>query len=151
MDSIWMIIIFAIIAVISDKMDSKPKVKKPKQPPVIIMSPPDKKPVKVGDKLKQPLKPTKKLTIEIPDLKSAPVPKANDNVYREPDKVAIVTSKVKPPIPKKVVIEEIESQVVPATKLKNDQVKKPAVNDLRQAIIWSEILGKPRAYRHFRH
>lgn len=145
-----MIVLFIIVAVLSDKMGTKKKVPRKKMP------------VRIRPELK------------IPDIKGAPVAvKGNDKEYsgqiataekRDYNQSEILTKAKELAYAQQRMAEEAQIRLAEkrdyeiAAKLVDNNSK---INDdimvnlnpktARQAVVLAEILGRPRAYRHFRH
>lgn len=113
----WVVLLFAIIAIVSDRMDSK---KKP---------PPKKIPLP-----RQP----RRTPIEIPELKNEPR-RTDKIIYQEHETVNVE--------------EQLRKQAEEARLREQELEKKrrilPPLNPvtMRDAIVLSEIIGKPKAYR----
>ena len=141
MDSFWVIVLFILFAIFSDRKDKKKPVPKRRVPDFPQRPLPD---------IPQPKRERRK--IEIPELRGAPpLPdirttaevetrdaiRAQQELYQE-----MLRRK------KKQQREQAESRV---EKQQAEQMPAPqsmvTLNNLQQAVIWAEILGKPKARR----
>ena len=140
MDSFWVIVLFILFAIFSDRKDKKKPVPKRRIPDFPQRPLPD---------IPQPKQERRK--IEIPELRGAPplpdiqttaevetqdVIRAQQERYQE-----MLRRKKKQ---REQAEKRAESQRVEQTQAPQNTV---TLSNLQQAVIWSEILGKPKARR----
>jgi len=141
MDSFWVIVLFILFAIFSDRKDKKKPVPKRRVPDFPQRPLPD---------IPQPKRERRK--IEIPELRGAPsLPdiqttaevETQDAIRAQQERYQEMLRKKK-----KQQREQAESRV---EKQRAEQMPAPqstvTLNNLQQAVIWSEILGKPKARR----
>jgi len=141
MDSFWVIILFILFAIFSDRKDKKKPVPKRRVPDLGRRPLPD-------IELPRP----KQEKFEIPDLRGAPqMPdiqttaevETQDAIRAQQERYQEMLRRKK----KQKQREQTERQAA----LQNAQRQYPhtqlTLNNLQQAVIWSEILGKPKAKR----
>ena len=135
MDSFWVIVLFILFAIFSDKKGSKKPVPKRRTPDMPRRPLPD---------ILQP----RREKIEIPELRGAPSLPDVMTVPQVQDREAILAEQQR--------YQEMLRRQKRQTEARQREKSKPApvaevptvsLNTLQQAVIWSEILGKPRAYR----
>lgn len=174
--SIWVIVLFAIMAILSDKLGKK---KPPQKMPRPFPSRDE------GSKLPPPMpspwgtaKKEGNFPFKIPDIKGAPLPKgATDEggVYREPgtkmqdmleayreemaDKARTAAYEAKRQEEEAAIRAEEEAIYEKQAGLKKSRPSENILprftkEQVQQSIVMAEILGKPKAYRHrspYRH
>ena len=141
MDSFWVIVLFILFAIFSDRKDKKKPVPKRRIPDFPQRPLPD---------IPQPKRERRK--IEIPELRGAPsLPdiqttaevENRDAIRAQQERYQEMLRKKK-----KQQREQAESR---AEKQQAEPMPAPqstvTLNNLQQAVIWSEILGKPKARR----
>ena len=141
MDSFWVIVLFILFAIFSDRKDKKKPVPKRRIPDFPQRPLPD---------IPQPKRERRK--IEIPELRGAPsLPdiqttaevETRDAIRAQQERYQEMLRKKK-----KQQREQAESRV---EKQQAEPMSAPqstvTLNNLQQAVIWSEILGKPKARR----
>ena len=141
MDSFWVIVLFILFAIFSDRKDKKKPVPKRRIPDFPQRPLPD---------IPQPKRERRK--IEIPELRGAPpLPdirttaevETRDAIRAQQERYQEMLRKKK-----KQQREQAESR---AENQRAEQMPAPqsmvTLNNLQQAVIWSEILGKPKARR----
>ena len=141
MDSFWVIVLFILFAIFSDRKDKKKPVPKRRVPDFPQRPLPD---------IPQPKRERRK--IEIPELRGAPpLPDIQTTAEVETqDAIRAQQERYQEMLrrKKKQQREQAESR---AEKQQAEQTPAPqsmvTLNNLQQAVIWSEILGKPKARR----
>lgn len=168
--SIWVIVLFAIMAILSDKLGKKKPPQKMPRP-----FPPRDEGSKLPPPMPSPWGTAKKegnLPFEIPDIKGAPLPKgATDEggVYREPgtkmqdmleayreemaDKARAAAYEAKRQKEEAAIRAEEEAAYEKQAGLKKSRPSENILprftkEQVQQSIVMAEILGKPKAYRH---
>ncbi|BAL83889.1 hypothetical protein SELR_21810 [Selenomonas ruminantium subsp. lactilytica TAM6421] len=136
MDSFWVIVLFILFAIFSDKKGGKKPVPKRRTPDLPQRPLPD-------------IAPPRREKIEIPELRGAPpLPNVMTTPQvQERDAILAEQQRYQEMMRRK---KRQERTAVPQEKQNvAAQTRQPAIglNTLQQAVIWSEILGKPRAYR----
>ncbi len=136
MDSFWVIVLFILFAIFSDKKGKKKPVPKRRTPDLPRRPLPD---------ILQP----RREKIEIPELRGAPSLPDVMTVPRVQDRDAILAEqqRYQEMLQRKKRQEQLDGRQERTAAAA--QAGQPAhdLNPLQQAVIWSEILGKPRAYR----
>ena len=141
MDSFWVIVLFILFAIFSDRKDKKKPVPKRRIPDFPQRPLPD---------IPQPKRERRK--IEIPELRGAPsLPDIQTTAEVETqDAIRAQQERYQEMLrrKKKQQREQAESRV---EKQQAEPMPAPqstvTLNNLQQAVIWSEILGKPKAKR----
>ena len=141
MDSFWVIVLFILFAIFSDRKDKKKPVPKRRIPDFPQRPLPD---------IPQPKRERRK--IEIPELRGAPpLPDIQTTAEVETQDVIRAQQERYQEMlrrKKKQQREQAESRV---EKQQAEPMSAPqstvTLNNLQQAVIWSEILGKPKARR----
>ena len=141
MDSFWVIVLFILFAIFSDRKDKKKPVPKRRIPDFPQRPLPD---------IPQPKRERRK--IEIPELRGAPpLPDIQTTAEVENrDAIRAQQERYQEMLrrKKKQQREQAESR---AEKQQAEPMPAPqstvTLNNLQQAVIWSEILGKPKARR----
>ena len=141
MDSFWVIVLFILFAIFSDRKDKKKPVPKRRVPDFPQRPLPD---------IPQPKRERRK--IEIPELRGAPpLPDIQTTAEVETqDAIRAQQERYQEMLrrKKKQQREQAESRV---EKQQAEPMPAPqstvTLNNLQQAVIWSEILGKPKARR----
>lgn len=171
--SVWVIILFAVMAILSDKLGKKKPSKK--------MPPPF--PPRGADRTLPPPMPEpwgkaergeKNVPFEIPDIKGAPLPQGmtdEGGIYREPgtkmqdmleayreemaDKARAAAYEVQRRAEEAAIRAEEEAVYAQQAGLaKKKNARRAAVlprftpDQIQQAVVMAEILGRPKAYRH---
>ena len=140
MDSFWVIVLFILFAIFSDRKDKKKPVPKRRIPDFPQRPLPDIPQPKQG-----------RIKIEIPELRGAPpLPEiqtiaeveTQDAIRAQQERYQEMLRR------KKKQREQAEKR---AEKKRSAQAQAPqnmvTLSNLQQAVIWSEILGKPKARR----
>ena len=138
MDSFWVIVLFILFAIFSDKKGGKKPVPKRRTPDLPRRPLPD---------IMQP----RRERIEIPELRGAPQPQVvtvpqvqeRDEILAEQQRYQEMLRRKK----RQQRQEQAASQSEKAAAALQNRPSAIGLNTLQQAVIWSEILGKPRAYR----
>jgi hypothetical protein len=140
MDSFWVIVLFILFAIFSDRKDKKKPVPKRRIPDFPQRPLPD---------IPQPKQERRK--IEIPELRGAPpLPDIQTTAEVETqDAIRAQQERYQEMLRRKKKQREqaekrAESQRVEQTQAPQNTV---TLSNLQQAVIWSEILGKPKARR----
>lgn len=141
MDSFWVIVLFILFAIFSDRKGRKKPVPKRRIPDFPQRPLPD---------IPQPKRERKK--IEIPELRGAPpIPEIQTSqTVQDRDAILAEQKRYQEMLHRKKMQQlEQESQQMVTPRGERQQAPQPAVNlnTLQQAVIWSEILAKPKAYR----
>jgi hypothetical protein len=170
--SIWIIVLFAIMAILSDKLGKKkPPQKMPRPFP----------PREEGSKLPPPMpspwgteqakQKEGHISFEIPDIKGAPLPKGttDEGVYREPgtkmqdmletyreemaDRARAAAYEAKRQEEEAAIRAEEEAVYEEQAGLRKSAQSKSLLphftkEQLQHSIVMAELLGKPKAYRH---
>ena len=141
MDSFWVIVLFILFAIFSDRKDKKKPVPKRRVPDLGRRPLPD-------IELPRP----KQEKFEIPDLRGAPqMPdiqttaevETQDAIRAQQERYQEMLRRKK----KQKQREQIERQAASQTAQRQSPQTQLTLNNLQQAVIWSEILGKPKAKR----
>ncbi|MBO5651944.1 MAG: hypothetical protein J5908_10740 [Selenomonas sp.] len=141
MDSFWVIVLFILFAIFSDRKDKKKPVPKRRVPDLGRRPLPD-------IELPRP----KQEKFEIPDLRGAPqMPEiqttaeveTQDAIRAQQERYQEMLRRKK----KQKQREQIERQAASQTAQRQSPQTQLMLNNLQQAVIWSEILGKPKAKR----
>ena len=139
MDSFWVIVLFILFAIFSDKKGGKKPVPKRRTPDLPRRPLPD---------ILQP----RRERIEIPELRGAPpqpqvvtMPQVQerDEILAEQQRYQEMLQRKK----RQKQMEPSASRPENAAAALQNGPSAIGLNTLQQAVIWSEILGKPRAYR----
>lgn len=141
MDSFWVIVLFILFAIFSDRKDKKKPVPKRRIPDFPQRPLPD---------IPQPKR--ERIKIEIPELRGAPpLPDIQTTAEVETqDAIRAQQERYQEMLrrKKKQQREEAERRIEPQ---RAEQQQAPqntvSLSNLQQAVIWSEILGKPKARR----
>ena len=142
MDSFWVIVLFILFAIFSDRKDKKKPVPKRRIPDFPQRPLPD---------IPQPKRERRK--IEIPELRGAPpLPDIRTTAEVETrDAIRAQQERYQEMLRKKKKQQQREQAEHRAEKQRAEQISAPqntvTLNNLQQAVIWSEILGKPKARR----
>lgn len=136
MDSFWVIVLFILFAIFSDKKGGKKPVPKRRTPDLPRRPLPD---------IMQP----RRERIEIPELRGAPplpdvatVPQVQDR-----DEILAEQQRYQEMLRRKKRKEQSVGQPEKAAAAIQNGQSSIGLSTLQQAVVWSEILGKPRAYR----
>ena len=161
--SIWVIILFAIMAILSDKLGKKPPKRMPPFPPRDVdrtLPPPMPEPWGKAERGE------KNVPFEIPDIKGAPLPQGmtdEGGIYREPgtkmqemaDKARAAAYEAQRRAEETAIRAEEEAAYAQQAGLaKKKNARRAAVlprftpDQVQQAVVMAEILGRPKAYRH---
>ena len=141
MDSFWVIVLFILFAIFSDRKDKKKPVPKRRVPDLGRRPLPD-------IELPRP----KQEKFEIPDLRGAPqMPEiqttaeveTQDAIRAQQERYQEMLRRKK----KQKQREQTERQAASQTAQRQSPQTQLMLNNLQQAVIWSEILGKPKAKR----
>ena len=141
MDSFWVIVLFILFAIFSDRKDKKKPVPKRRVPDLGRRPLPDVE-------LPRP----KQEKFEIPDLRGAPqMPdiqttaevETQDAIRAQQERYQEMLRRKK----KQKQREQLERQAASQTAQRQSPQTQLMLNNLQQAVIWSEILGKPKAKR----
>ena len=140
MDSFWVIVLFILFAIFSDRKDKKKPVPKRRVPDFPQRPLPD---------ILQPKRERRK--IEIPELRGAPpLPDIQTTAEVETqDAIRAQQERYQEMLRRKK--KQREQTEKRAEKKRTAQAQAPqntvTLSNLQQAVIWSEILGKPKARR----
>ena len=141
MDSFWVIVLFILFAIFSDRKDKKKPVPKRRVPDLGRRPLPDVE-------LPRP----KQEKFEIPDLRGAPqMPEiqttaeveTQDAIRAQQERYQEMLRRKK----KQKQREQLERQAASQNAQRQSPQTQLTLNNLQQAVIWSEILGKPKAKR----
>ena len=135
--SIWVIVLFAIMAILSDKLGKKkPSKKMPPFPPRDVdrtLPPPMPEPWGKAERGE------KNVPFEIPDIKGAPLPQGmtdEGGIYREPG------TKMQD------LLEAYREEMADKARAAAYEAQRRAEEAAIRAEEEAEILGRPKAYRH---
>ena len=140
MDSFWVIVLFILFAIFSDRKDKKKPVPKRRIPDFPQRPLPD---------IPQPKQ--ERIKIEIPELRGAPpLPDTQTTAEVETqDAIRAQQERYQEMLRRKK--KQREQAEKRAEKNRTAQAQAPqntvTLSNLQQAVIWSEILGKPKARR----
>ena len=140
MDSFWVIVLFILFAIFSDRKDKKKPVPKRRIPDFPQRPLPD---------IPQPKRERRK--IEIPELRGAPpLPDIQTTAEVETqDAIRAQQERYQEMLRRKK--KQREQAEIRAESQRVEQAQAPqntvTLSNLQQAVIWSEILGKPKAKR----
>ena len=140
MDSFWVIVLFILFAIFSDRKDKKKPVPKRRVPDFPQRPLPD---------IPQPKRERRK--IEIPELRGAPsLPDIQTTADVETqDVIRAQQERYQEMLRRKK--KQREQAEIRAESQRVEQAQAPqntvTLSNLQQAVIWSEILGKPKARR----
>jgi len=140
MDSFWVIVLFILFAIFSDRKDKKKPVPKRRVPDFPQRPLPD---------IPQPKRERRK--IEIPELRGAPpLPDIQTTAEVETqDAIRAQQERYQEMLRRKK--KQREQAEIRAESQRVEQAQAPqntvTLSNLQQAVIWSEILGKPKARR----
>lgn len=170
--SIWVIVLFAIMAILSDKLGKKkPPKRMPPFPPRDVdrtLPPPMPEPWGKAERGE------KNVPFEIPDIKGAPLPQGmtdEGGIYREPgtkmqdlleayreemaDKARAAAYEAQRRAEEAAIRAEEEAVYAQQAGLaKKKTARRAAIlpqftpDQVQQAVVMAEILGRPKAYRH---
>ena len=140
MDSFWVIVLFILFAIFSDRKDKKKPVPKRRIPDFPQRPLPD---------IPQPKK--ERIKIEIPELRGAP-PLPNIQTTAEvetQDAIRAQQERYQEMLRRKKKQREQAEKRAESQRVEQAQAPQNTVtlSNLQQAVIWSEILGKPKARR----
>ena len=140
MDSFWVIVLFILFAIFSDRKDKKKPVPKRRIPDFPQRPLPD---------IPQPKQERRK--IEIPELRGAP-PLPNIQTTAEvetQDAIRTQQERYQEMLRRKKKQREQAEKRAESQRVEQAQAPQNTVtlSNLQQAVIWSEILGKPKARR----
>ncbi len=142
MDSFWVIVLFILFAIFSDKKGKKKPVPKRRTPDFPQRPLPD-----IGERLREKLKiPELRGAPPIPEIQTSPTVQDRDAILAEQERYQEMLHQ------KKMQQLEQESQQATIQREERQQAPQPqlTLNNMQQAVIWSEILAKPKAYRRRR-
>ena len=140
MDSFWVIVLFILFAIFSDRKDKKKPVPKRRIPDFPQRPLPD---------IPQPKQ--ERIKIEIPELRGAPpLPDIQTTAEVETqDAIRAQQERYQEMLRRKK--KQREQAEIRAESQRVEQAQAPqntvTLSNLQQAVIWSEILGKPKARR----
>ena len=140
MDSFWVIVLFILFAIFSDRKDKKKPVPKRRIPDFPQRPLPD---------ILQPKK--ERIKIEIPELRGAPpLPDIQTTAEVETQEaIRAQQERYQEMLRRKK--KQREQAEIRAESQRVEQAQAPqntvTLSNLQQAVIWSEILGKPKAKR----
>ena len=140
MDSFWVIVLFILFAIFSDRKDKKKPVPKRRIPDFPQRPLPD---------IPQPKQ--ERIKIEIPELRGAP-PLPNIQTTAEvetQDAIRAQQERYQEMLRRKKKQREQAEKRAESQRVEQAQAPQNTVtlSNLQQAVIWSEILGKPKAKR----
>ena len=140
MDSFWVIVLFILFAIFSDRKDKKKPVPKRRIPDFPQRPLPD---------IPQPKQ--ERIKIEIPELRGAPpLPDIQTTAEVEPqDAIRAQQERYQEMLRRKKKQREQAEKRAESQRVEQAQAPQNTVtlSNLQQAVIWSEILGKPKARR----
>jgi len=140
MDSFWVIVLFILFAIFSDRKDKKKPVPKRRVPDFPQRPLPD---------IPQPKRERRK--IEIPELRGAPpLPDIQTTAEVETqDAIRAQQERYQEMLRRKKKQREQAEKRAESQRVEQAQAPQNTVtlSNLQQAVIWSEILGKPKARR----
>ena len=140
MDSFWVIVLFILFAIFSDRKDKKKPVPKRRIPDFPQRPLPD---------IPQPKRERRK--IEIPELRGAPpLPDIQTTAEVETqDAIRAQQERYQEMLRRKKKQREQAEKRAESQRVEQAQAPQNTVtlSNLQQAVIWSEILGKPKARR----
>ena len=141
MDSFWVIVLFILFAIFSDRKDKKKPVPKRRVPDFPQRPLPD---------IPQPKRERRK--IEIPELRGAPpLPDIQTTAEVETQEAIRAQQERYQEMLRRKKKQQREQAESRAEKQQAEPMPAPqstvTLNNLQQAVIWSEILGKPKARR----
>ena len=141
MDSFWVIVLFILFAIFSDRKDKKKPVPKRRVPDFPRRPLPD---------IPQPKRERRK--IEIPELRGAPpLPDIQTTAEVETQEAIRAQQERYQEMLRRKKKQQREQAESRAEKQRAEQMPAPqstvTLNNLQQAVIWAEILGKPKARR----
>lgn len=142
MDSFWVIVLFILFAIFSDKKGKKKPVPKRRIPDFPQRPLPD-----IGERLREKLKiPELRGAPPIPEIQTSQTVQDKDAILAEQERYQEMLHR------KKMQQLEQESQQATIQREERQQAPQPqlTLNNMQQAVIWSEILAKPKAYRRRR-
>jgi hypothetical protein len=140
MDSFWVIVLFILFAIFSDRKDKKKPVPKRRVPDFPQRPLPD---------IPQPKR--ERIKIEIPELRGAPpLPDIQTTAEVETqDAIRAQQERYQEMLRRKKKQREQAEKRAESQRVEQAQAPQNTVtlSNLQQAVIWSEILGKPKARR----
>ena len=140
MDSFWVIVLFILFAIFSDRKDKKKPVPKRRIPDF---------PQRPLSDIPQPKK--ERIKIEIPELRGAPpLPDIQTTAEVETqDAIRAQQERYQEMLRRKKKQREQAEKRAESQRVEQAQAPQNTVtlSNLQQAVIWSEILGKPKARR----
>ena len=140
MDSFWVIVLFILFAIFSDRKDKKKPVPKRRIPDFPQRPLPD---------IPQPKK--ERIKIEIPELRGAPpLPDIQTTAEVETQEaIRAQQERYQEMLRRKKKQREQAEKRAESQRVEQAQAPQNTVtlSNLQQAVIWSEILGKPKARR----
>ena len=142
MDSFWVIVLFILFAIFSDRKDKKKPVPKRRVPDFPQRPLPD---------IAQPKQ--ERMKIEIPELRGAPsLPDIQTSAEVETqDAIRVQQERYQEMLRRKKKKQQREQAESRTEHQRAEHAPAPqstvTLNNLQQAVIWSEILGKPKARR----
>jgi len=140
MDSFWVIVLFILFAIFSDRKDKKKPVPKRRIPDFPQRPLPD---------IPQPKQ--ERIKIEIPELRGAPpLPDIQTTAEVETqDAIRAQQERYQEMLRRKKKQREQAEKRAESQRVEQAQAPQNTVtlSNLQQAVIWSEILGKPKARR----
>ncbi|SFW63787.1 hypothetical protein [Selenomonas ruminantium] len=140
MDSFWVIVLFILFAIFSDRKDKKKPVPKRRIPDFPQRPLPD---------IPQPKQ--ERIKIEIPELRGAPpLPDIQTTAEVETqDAIRAQQERYQEMLRRKKKQREQAEKRAESQRVEQAQAPQNTVtlSNLQQAVIWSEILGKPKAKR----
>ena len=141
MDSFWVIVLFILFAIFSDRKGKKKPVPKRRIPDSPQRPLPD---------IPQPKR--ERTKIEIPELRGAPpIPEIQTSqTVQDRDAILAEQERYQEMLHRKK-MQQLEQESRQATIQRDELQQAPqpqlTLNNMQQAVIWSEILAKPKAYR----
>ncbi|MBQ1920552.1 MAG: hypothetical protein II176_07555 [Selenomonas sp.] len=144
MDSFWVIVLFILFAVLSDRTGKKKPVPKRRVPDLGRRPLPD---------ISGPESEPEQIKLEIPELRGAPpLPEINTSVHvQAEDEIAAQQARYQEMLRQKRKREQQAARETEAKAAAQRHVEStPSLNDMQQAVVWAEILGKPRALQRRR-
>lgn len=146
MDSFWVIVLFILFAIFSDRKDKKKPVPKRRIPDFGQRPLPDI-PLPRQEKKEQQkiIIPELRGAPSLPEIRTNPTVQAQDAILAEQERYQEMMRKKK----RQEQREKMEQQATASrgARKQEPQIIAPNLSNLQQAVIWSEILGKPKARR----
>jgi len=138
MDSFWVIVLFILLAIFSDRKDKKRPVPKRRMPDSGQQSLPDDEQPGQG----------RRIMFEIPELRGAPdLPSIQPSPHVQTSDAILAEQKRYQEMLRNKKKKQLDREEEQSGSRETEQQSAVNSNTLQQAVIWSEILSKPKAYR----